>query len=33
MKMVVDIGTMHVGANAIIAGLIQRELAAPHDID
>jgi hypothetical protein len=33
MKMVAGIGITHVGANAIIAGLIQRELAAPHGID
>lgn len=33
MKMVADIGTMHVGASAIIADLIPKELAAPRDIE
>jgi hypothetical protein len=32
MKMVVDIGIMHVGVSATIADPILKELAAPRDI-
>jgi hypothetical protein len=32
MKMVVDIGIMHVGVSATIAGQILKELAALRDI-